>query len=289
MPQAGVSRAVLCAFDASPDLEQLHQALIAHPDMFRLIGVPIGIGRAQVSSAVAAQFAAGFSAVRLSDSDLAERSWLLDVAGEARGIVVVAGASVSEPLGARVLLDHLNRHADAQVVAAHFAGPRDGSALRSGAVNELFEHPRFSVVFSRHGAFEPSLLRSWAEAVLQRTGWQRALWGMESPVLYWRNESVQSSIDWIDELSPTDDQRAAFFGGNADRIFFAPERQVASLQLDFDPWLTARKTPAPYFAGGLALDQAVGGRLVRSWLASGGPSTGTLGAYVEKIIDKAVA
>ena len=286
MLSAGIDRAVLSAFGSSPDLGGLHRALLAKPDTYRLVGIPAGRGRVQVEAAVRAQFAAGFSALRLADDDVAESPWLFDVIGAHGTIAFVCGGVVSTEEGARILLQHLERHSDAVVVGGHFASPRDPSVLDTGAVAELFRHPRFSVVFSRQGAFGSQLVETWAAALVELVGWDRLMWGAESPILYWRDETMESAMAWIDRLSPTEAERAAFFGGNAERIFFADDVVTAELDMPFDPWESAPEFAAQLWLNSLRVDQALAGRLVHGWLSDGGPQSGPLGTYVQSIFDR---
>lgn len=288
MKTAGIGRAVVSAFGSSPDLRSIHEALVSQPDVYRLVGIPIGRDRGQVEAAVRAQLAAGFSALRLTDGDVLERPWLLDIIGAASAIAFVCGDVLSTDEGAQVMLKHLSAHVDSVVVGGHFAGPRDPSVLDSGAVAELFSHPRFAVVFSRPGAIPPGVLEPWATALVERIGWEKLMWGSESPVLYWRNESIDSAMAWIDRLSPTEMERAAFFSGNAQRIFFASDIAPAPLELPFDPWEDAPKFPVQMWMNSLFIDQAVAGRLVHAWLADGGPQSELLGSYVERILARSL-
>jgi predicted TIM-barrel fold metal-dependent hydrolase len=283
---AGVTRAVFSAFDASPDLGSLHALARSEPDRVRALGVPIGEGPERADS-IRAQLRAGFSGIRLADRDLAasERG-TLDAIGEADGIAVVCGASISEEAGAALLLSHLERHPSAIVIGGHFAAPRDPSAL-AGAVAELFRHPRFAVVFSRHGGFAPDSLEAWVTAALELTGWDRIMWGSESPVLHWRDETFASAIAWIDRLGPSHQQRAAFFADTAQRIFFGASPEFGELRLPADPWRTAPRQPAVLWANGLPLRQDLAGRLLQSWDASPTPAT-TLGAHLERLLDDAL-
>lgn len=288
MKSAGIDRAVLSAFGSSPDLGRLHEALLAQPDVYRLVGIPIGRDRKEMEAAVRAQLAAGFSALRIDDEDVIERAWLLGVIGCQRARAFVCGGVISTDEGAQVLLKHLEQHRDALVVGGHFASPRNPSVLDSGAVAELFRHPRFFVVCSRHGAFEPRVIEPWAAALAERVGWDRLMWGAESPVLYWRNETMESAMAWVDRLSPTEAESAAFFGGNAERVFFGDDIAPGALELPFDPWETALAQPAQMWLNSLRIDQALAGRLVRGWLAESGPHSEPLGSYVERILDQAL-
>jgi hypothetical protein len=276
---------VLCAFDACPDLAGVHAALQAWPEQFRGLGVPLGTGRTDMQVAVDAQLDAGFSGLRLTDADVLERPWLLQTLARRGRIALVCGRP-SAPGTASALLAHLERNADAIVVGGHFGGADDPRMLDSGPAAELFSHPRFSVVFSRHGGYPAGIVESWAAAVVAKTGWRRIMWGSEAPVLFWRNETIGSAIDWVDRLSPTAAERADFFAGNTQRLYFDSPIKVGALNMPFDPWKQARPAPAVVWASGLPVDQEVAGRLVHGWIAAGG--SGSLRDYANEILAAAL-
>jgi predicted TIM-barrel fold metal-dependent hydrolase len=283
MERGRIDRAVLCSFDSSPDLTAIHDAISRWPERFRGLGVPLGKDRGEIEAAVHAQLSAGFSGLRLSDEDVRQRAWLLDIIAEHDAIAVVCG-QLSLAACARPLLDHLERNAKAIVIGGHFAGGGEVSALADGPVATLFQHPRFHVVFSRHGGFSAAAIERWAEAVIARTGWDRILWGSEVPLLFWRNETISSAIGWIDRLSPNAEERAAFLGGNAEKLYFDRAAVAAPLNLPFEPQTRARSFPATILASGLPIEQSTAGRLVHAWLEAGGE--GGLGSYIEQLIDR---
>jgi hypothetical protein len=282
MASGGIVRAVLCAFDSCPDLAEIHAALMQWPETFRGIGVPLGADRAEMEAGVRAQLTAGFSGLRLTDADVLERPFLLDLLGRAGAVPIICGRPLPEA-GVRTLLAHLERYDEAVVIGGHFAGVREPAKLRAGALAELFGHPRFHVVFSRQGGFPAPALKAWTEAVLARTGWKRVMWGSEAPVLFWRNETVADALAWIDQFAPGPAERARFFGENVFRVHFTRPIRPAPLALGFDPWARARPVPAGLFANGVAVEQALAGRLVHAWRAAGGKDT--LGAYLATILD----
>ena len=285
MERGRIDRAVLCSFDSSPDLAAIHSAISQWPERFRGLGVPLGRDRGEMEAAVHAQLAAGFSGIRLSDEDVRERSWLLDIIVSHHAIAIVCG-QVASADSARPLLEHLERNVEAIVIGGHFAGGGDPSALADGPVAALFRHPRFHVVFSRHGGFQASVIERWAEAIVSNTGWARILWGSEVPVLFWRNETIGSAMDWVDRLAPNADERAAFFGGNAAKLYFSRPAATAPLTMPFEPESRARDFPATILASGLPIEQPIAGRLVHAWLADGGE--GGLGSYIEKLLDRSL-
>ncbi len=281
MAACGIGRAVLSAFDSSPDLAAIHAAIAQAPERFRGLGVPLGRDRAEMAACVQAQLDAGFSGLRLSERDVIERPFLLDAVADR--IAIVCGQVGADDC-ARGLLAHLERHAQSVVVAGHFAGGGTPLDLTTGALAALLDHPRCFVVFSRQGAHEPAAIASWAEAILARTGWSRVMWGSEVPVLFWRDETVAEAIAWIDRLAPTPEQRAGFLGGTAALLYFARPPASAPLRLPLAPAQRRREIPAVLWARGLPVAQSVAGRLVQAWLAEGGD--GTLGAYLQALLDR---
>ncbi len=281
MAQAGIGQAILCSFDSSPDLVPVHAAFSAAPQTFRGIGVPIGKDRGELEAAARAQLEAGFSALRLTQTDIAERPWLLEMLAQYGRMAVVVGAVSSEAC-ARSLVDSLERHPELTVIGGHFAGVGKPELLASGPVAALFAHPRFNVVFSRHGGFEEGPLKAWSEAVVAKTGWSRILWGSEAPVMFWRNENMASALSWVDWLKPNAQERQAFFSGNTRRLYFAHALETKPLHLPFDPYDRAHPIPAGLWANGLPVDQALAGRLVADWLAAGGE--GRLGDHLQTLL-----
>lgn len=283
MALGGIDRAVLCSFDSSPDLAAIHAALVQSPDRFRGLGVPLGNDHAEMEASSRAQLEAGFSGLRLTDQDIAERGFLLDIVAGIGRLALVVG-QVSSARTSRTLLTALERHPGLRLIGGHFAGVDDPAVLTVGPAAELFAHPRFSVVFSRHGGFPEAALDAWADAVIARCGWSHILWGSEAPVMFWRNETIGSAVAWIDRFAPTPEQRAAFFSGNAERLYFSEPAVLSPLLLSFDPHARAKAFPATLWARGWPIDQRIAGRLVAAWLAAGGD--GTLGAYLERHLDE---
>ncbi|GAB3925267.1 hypothetical protein GCM10011575_05280 [Microlunatus endophyticus] len=285
MRSAGIAAAALCSFDSSPDLAAIHDGLARPDGRFCGIGVPLGSGRDELEASVIIQLTAGFSGIRLSGADIAERSWLLGlIAGHGRVPLVCANSG--EPATATVLNDHLDHHPDSRLVLGHFGGLPAPAVLRSGPVGELFARPQVSVIFSRQGGYPADRILPAAERLIESCGWRRVLWGSESPVLTWRNETLASALAWVDVLGPTAEQRRDFLGGNARRLFFDSRPDVQPLDLPFDPMERAQVIPATIFANGLGLDQRTAGALVHAWLTDG--ELGTFADYTGALIDRAL-
>ena len=289
MDGSGIEKAVVCPFTTCPDLRTVHDAITRAPGRFVAAGVPVGADREMVTAGMRAQFAAGFAGMRLSGEDVRDRPWLLDVVGEHHGFALVCGHQGLVD-NAAALLAHLDRFPDALVVAGHFAGPREPEVLdRDANVHALVTHERFLAVFSRHGLFPEPMITRWAARLVELMGWERLVWGSESPVLHWRDESIASAIMWVDRLGPTAAQREAFFARTAqERILDRPVAPCAPLDLPFDPFEHAVAAPAPMWPHGLGLDSRLPARMVAGWVAWGGPKRGPLRSYLEDVLQHAL-
>jgi len=280
---------VVCPFDACPDVAAVHAALAAGDGRFRGLGLPLGNDRAEMERGVHAQLDAGFAGLRLTDTDVRDRPWLLELLAARHAFPLVCGGNALAA-AAPALCAYLDRTPDGLVVGGHFAAPTDPRILdTNAAVRDLFAHPRFVVVWSRQGIFAPDLLADWAAAMRERLGWDRMLWGSEAPVLFWRDEPIRGTPAWIERFYPSDAQRQAFFTGNSERWIFAREvPQPAPLRMPFDPW---RDTPArdtPMWPFGLSMDTALTGRLVSGWMEWGGEMRGPLREYLQEVLDGAL-
>jgi predicted TIM-barrel fold metal-dependent hydrolase len=283
MARSGVGQAVLCSFDSSPDLAPIHAAFSASPERFRGLGVPLGNDRGEIEAAARSQLDSGFSGLRLADADVLDRPWLLDLLADYGRIAVVCGA-VSSDTCARTLLANLERHSEAVVIGGHFAGVDMPSKLKAGPAAELFSHPRFNVVFSRQGGFAADTVKAWSQAVITKTGWSRVMWGSEAPVMFWRNETMETALGWINHLEPTDEELRQFLGGNTQRLYFGQQLDATPLRMPFDPWDRARDFPATLWANGLPMEQSIAGRLVHDWQSSGGK--GRLGDHLKALLER---
>ncbi len=281
MTKEGIARATLCSFDSSPDLHAIHDAFSAEPDRFRGIGVPLGRDRSEVESACKAQLEAGFSGLRLTDADVVDRPWLLDLLGAASGLAIVCGQA-GRPACARACLAALDRHENLSVIGGHFAGIDQPAVLADSDVVALFRHPRFHVIFSRQGAVPDTTVVAWARELLRHTGWTRVMWGSEVPILFWRNETLQQALSWVDRLNPSPEERGAFQGGNAIQLMFSNSLPVAPLRLPFAAAERARPIPATMWARALPIRQDIAGRLVQAWLDEN--KEPDLGTFLEIVV-----
>jgi len=222
MDRHGIRKGIVAAADTCPDLPEVSRAILEHGDRLRAVGVPLGDTPEAISASIRHQAECGFLGIRIFDRMLAAHPSLLRLIGDL-GLIpwVVGGAALAPAAG--LLVDFLEAGADRWVIAPHFAGTADPRLLDSpGSVLDLFRHPRFLVIFSRHGAYDLQQVRLWALRLVDLLGWERILFGSEFPVCLWRNESYQSTLDWVQTLGVpfSREQQAAFYGGTADLIFW---------------------------------------------------------------------
>lgn len=286
MADLGVERALVCAFDACPDVREVHRAVALGEGRIVGLGLPLGRDGDDLSANMLAQLDLGLVGARFSESDLLDRSAALRAVAERDGLVLVVGndglAAVAE-----TLLDHLEANPTARVVAAHFAGPMDPTGISEGTAR-LLDHPRFAVVFSRQGFFPAERLQAWSAMLVERLGWDRIMWGSEAPVLFWRDEPLSETPAWIDRFSPDDAQRERFFRTNAYRFIFRRAVDPKPFDLEFDPFDFDAGRKSPFFPFGLDIGSATGGRLVEGWLAWGGEARGPLSAYLDEVLQRAL-
>lgn len=163
-------------------------------------------------------------AIRLSGREFLDQPHAADAFGEA-GRWIYAVGLIGNADAASSLLDWLERHPSGGVAAPHFLRPSPDGL--EGPLLDLLAHPRFFPIFSRHGGMgsrEPyphADLLPWVEAVVERAGWDRVMYGSEYPVIHWRNESLPDCLAWLPTVTgATDAQITGFLGGNAQRAIF---------------------------------------------------------------------
>lgn len=285
----GVEAAIVATAATCPDLRELSRAICVDARRLRAVGMPVGQTPQEIEDDAAEQMAAGFLGIRLPAALVVEQPGLLDVIGRAGGVPFVVGPRGCG-VAAEILLDYLERDPTALVCAPHFGGAAEAALFDvDPAVTRLFGHPRFLVIFSRQGAYEPEVVSAWAHELVRRWGWERLLFGSEYPVALWRDETYASTVGWIDDigLTPTPAERDAFLYENARNLLFsrplAPPRPVAEAlgtmegKQEAPVWLFPR--------GSLDLPEDVHHRLISRYLAEGGDRTfGSYRAFVAELL-----
>ena len=292
MDENGVKMAMVCTAETCPDLGELSRAAVEHGERFRVAGLPLGDGPAEIEEGVAAQMDSGFIGVRIPDSLIAGRPGILDVLGKAGGIPFVVGSG-GFPSAAAALCGFLDKYPDALVCGPHFAGGGDPEILSANRdVARLFDHPRFAVIFSRHGAFERERLLAWAMAVVARVGWGRIMYGSEYPVALFRDETYASTVSWIDSsgLNPGLKEKEAFLGENARRLIFEkPVKKARPLDKRWCRMDLRREAPVWLFTGRtLDVPEDAHRKLLEAYLKQGGEKSGSYRDFVTRVLVKGI-
>jgi amidohydrolase family protein len=281
-----VRAALVCPFETCPDLREVHRAYTLQPGRFRIFGLALGRDRAEIEAGLHAQFDAGFEGMRLSLERIDEAPYVLDVIAERKGIPLVVSNQGGVAPKARQLIAFLDANPGSIIVSPHMAGPTSPKVFEDdAAVKALFGHPHFHVVMSRQTLFEPAVMSTWGKALIEHVGFDRLIWGSEAPVLYWRDETLDAALAWIEQFRPTEEQRANFRWRNAERVLLGrAAREPQPLDLPYEPFDFELVRPAPMWPLGFNADSALPAQLVAAWMAAGGPATGPLSAFVGKLL-----
>jgi hypothetical protein len=130
----------------------------------------------------------------------------------------------------------------------------------------------------------------WGEALIEYVGFDRLIWGSEAPVLYWRDETVDAALSWIEQFKPTAEQLDRFRWGNAERVLLGrPEREPRPLALPYAPFDFELDRPAPMWPLGLTADKRLPAQLVAAWMKHGGPASGPLSAFASQLLLQATS
>lgn len=284
--QWGISRGCIALPPGMPDFSALDRARASWGDRVRLFGIPYGPDAPSRTELAVAQIEFGIAGMRFMPDEVLANPDVLALLGEA-GLCLMAINVYASTEVTRAAIDWLERYPNGSIAAPHFlrVGPIDGDACTppvadAGAFRELLRHPRMHAIFSRHGGASSQPhphgdLRPWVEDILPLLGWGRVLWGSEIPVIYHRDEQVDEALSWVTALGlrPSDDELAAYRGGNAERLFFsrhAPQPKSVA----FPPWVTeglerfiAASDPVPVVRSrALNLPLELHGRLLSRYL-----------------------
>ena len=289
MDREGVAAAVLSTAETCLDLHEISRALVAHPDRFRAVGMPVGRDPAHLRDAIRAQLASGFSGIRLPAAFIAANPDILALIDKAGGVPLVVGAHGLR-VAAGQLVAFLTAFPERCVLAGHFAGPTDPALLDTDpAVAALFDHPRFHVAFTRHGALGHLPLEDWARAVVARIGWSRVLWGSEWPVALWRDETYRGTLDWVQRLGPTVADLQAIRHDNAKRLFFAAPIAPSILGAEWDMRALRRDANVWLFPPSLDLSETRHRPIMLAYEAWGGERRGRYSEFVLQMAEAGIA
>jgi hypothetical protein len=288
MDASGIDAAVVCPFEACPDLAGVHRALTIAPDRFRALGLGLGDTAELIEQGIRAQLDAGFDGFRLMLERIVAFPTMLDAIGERGGIAMPVGGN-GLAMAAKSLLGFLERYPTAMVLAPHMAGVASPAVFGDATVKALFSHPRFNVVLTRQSRFPDIVVEEWVRALVGIVGWDRLMWGSEQPVLFWRDDNIGAAANWFERLLPGDAEKDAFFHRTAQRVIFdRPRQPVSDLSLPYDPFAFELSIPAPMWAHGFPADTRLPAPLVERWMAAGGPAKEPLSAFASRLMLDAI-
>jgi hypothetical protein len=225
-----IARGILVLGPGIPDLPSLSAACNHFGDRVRLMGIPFGGTETQRRELGELQIRVGISGMRLGADELLANQALIDRLGE-EGRWLYAINPFSSVAAMRFLLDWLDRYPVGKIASPHCLRPQPLATCAADAdlYRTMLKHPRYHPIFSRQAgvgsaeAYPYRDLRPWVEELAALATWQRLLWGSEFPIFYQRNEQPETVRDWLLDLGVTvsDQERADFYGNNAQRLFFA--------------------------------------------------------------------
>lgn len=290
MDEHDVEAAALSTADTCPDVQELSRALVAHPDRFRVVGMPLGAGPAHLRDSIRAQLDSGFSGIRLPAGFVAGNPDVLDIIGQAGAFALFVGENGLSAIAAEVS-GFLDSYPRSFAIAGHFGGPADPSLLDTDpAVGRLFAHPSLHVAFTRHGALRHLPVDAWARGLIGRFGWQRILWGSEWPVALWRNETYASTLAWAERFDPTAEQRQAYCYGNARRLLFGsgPVRaETLGAEWDLTPY--RKQADVWLFPPSLDVPEERHRRLVQAYSEWGGERRGLYSEFMLEMAERGIS
>src|SRR3954471_19627575 len=97
MDENDVDAAIISGAATCPDIMEISRAIVTWPNRFRAVGMPLGRDEQEIRDAVQAQMEAGFLGIRMPAAIVVQMPHLLDIIGEAHGVVFVMGPDVFGP------------------------------------------------------------------------------------------------------------------------------------------------------------------------------------------------
>jgi predicted TIM-barrel fold metal-dependent hydrolase len=218
-----------------PDYASLFAAIRNYPDRIRGIGLPFGSTAEKRLQMTEVQIRAGISGMRMDTSESLENPDILTRLGE-QGLWIYAVSLPHNVQVAQLYVEWLEQYPNGHIAAPHFLDLQPFDLTGDEQIfAELLSHPRFSVIFSRHGHMgsqEPyphTDFLPWVKQVVEYCSWDRILWGSEYPVHYWRNEKTDECQHWIEAfgISMSEEEKEKFWSANTERLLFSREAPKA--------------------------------------------------------------
>jgi hypothetical protein len=290
MDRHRVEAAVVCGSERCPDTDELSRAAEMWPDRFRAVGMPLGRNEQEVRDGVTAQMDAGFLGMRMPAGLIVRQPELLEIVGSHGGIPYMLGPDLFAD-AALLLVEFLERYPACCVCAPHFGGVASVSIFDElPHARRLLEHPRFNVIVSRQGAFDPTELGTLTLFLVREVGWERLLWGSEFPACLWRNESYSATVEWMGQvIAMTEGQRKLFLHDNARRLLLAPpKRPPRRLEPRWNQMHL--KTPAPvwlFARSSIDVDEEIHRTLLLAYLSRGEEKVGRYSDFIGGLLGSA--
>jgi len=237
-----VDRSVLVLGPMIPDYHTLFRVITTYPDRIRGIGIPFGKNESQQSEIIEIQLRAGVTGIRLSGDEILKYPAVPELIGQSERWIY-AVSLMNNPAAVEALISWLDRYPSCRIATPHFLRATTENLV--SPLTDLISHPRFFPIFSRHGGlgsqqpYPHTDLKPWVESVVSLCGWEHVMFGSEYPVIFWRDETYASCLDWIRQIDPgvSEEVVVSFSGGRANELLFeSPRPHSANQQVDpLDP------------------------------------------------------
>jgi len=236
-----IDKSVFVLGPGIPDISALAEIMALAGDKVRVCGIPFGETEKQRIELSEIQIALGISGMRLMPGEFENNPSIINRLGEeGRWLYIIdpfTKASVNSSI-----LQWLDTYPDGKIVSPHFIRPCRLEDLSESMklAKELVAHERFFAIFSRHGGVgsrEPyphKDIKPWVEQVLDLAGWNHIMFGSEFPVMYWRDEEIDTCLSWLPNLFPemTEEHCHLYFHGNAEKqLFSTPAPSLTEVEL----------------------------------------------------------
>jgi len=294
-----IDRGIIVLPPFFPDFACLEKARQAAGDKVRLVGVPFGESETQRAELADWQVAFGVTGLRLMPFEMDANAAAINRFGEAGRWLFAINPYDSTPMQ-RTLLHWLETHPQGRIACPHFFKPAAMEEVveDAGLFRELLRHPRFFVIFSRHGKtgtqrpYPHEDLKPWVDDVLAEAGWEKIMWGSEYPVLYWRDEQIPEAAEWLRALLGEVDEAnyARYLHGNAHREFFespAPKNQAGPPPAWVASQMGAEGAAVPFPQNPVKLPPEAAERFMRAYLETNQPGQAIkLSDFAAQVIER---
>ncbi|SFK79129.1 Amidohydrolase [Paenibacillus sp. 1_12] len=280
MQRFQIKKSVMVLAKTVPDFTSLFAGIADYPHTIRGVGIPFGQTEQQREEMVAIQLKAGVIGLRMEPAEIVANPAILRTLGEQGKWIFAISPFHSEAIS-RIYLDWLEEYPQSSIAAPHLLYSQSAcEALKqSQQVRDLLRHPRFHVIFSRHGgtgsteSYPHSDFLPWMSYVFEQASIDRIMWGSEYPVIYSRNESMPQCISWLEAIrcGLSEQQLKDVMHDNTERCFFTeqgPKREYAAIPDWVAEQFDYQQTVRLYNHEGFELTLDVYGKLLNGYLQS---------------------